>query len=69
MLMEAGHSDKSLMLLLIGFLISLSLSSLFPLPHYVFFDMCSQRQMTLFHLPNVQAMTKTSLNVSRVQVG
>lgn len=68
MLMEAGHSDKSLMLLLIGFLISLSLLSL-PPPHYVFFDMCSQHQMTLFHLLNVQAMTKTSLNVSRVQVG
>ena len=65
MMMEAVHNDKSLVLLFIGFLISLSL----PPSHYFFFDMHSQHQMTLFHLLNVQAMTKTSLNVSRVQVG
>lgn len=66
-MMETGHSDKPFMFLFIGFLISLS--SLFPLPHYFSFDMHSQHQMTLYHLLNVQAMMKTLLNVSRVQVG
>jgi len=63
--MEAGHNEESLVLLSIGFLLSLSL----PPSHYFFFDTHSQHQMTLFHLLNVQAMTKTSLNASRVQVG